>query len=121
MCLFSGTLEELILKGDLPRIPVSPDTVVKVDDIEQNGRVTTVFYSERRPKTRTAIHSHDFAGVTCLTEGEMTLYLEGQAPQTKTAGDCYYMPSGERMIGYNSGEKVAKFFDYFNYEKTAGC
>ena len=50
----AGTLEELILKGDLPRIPVSPDTVVKVDDIEQNGRVTTVFYSERRPKTRTA-------------------------------------------------------------------
>ena len=58
---------------------------------------------------------HDHGGATCITEGEMTLFVEGKKPVRKMAGECYYMPSGERMIGFNSGQVTAKFYDFFNY------
>lgn len=88
-----------------------------VDNVQQNGRVTTVFYSSRQPKTRAAIHMHDYAGVTCIVQGEMTLYLEGRSPIKKVAGECYYMPSGLRMTAYNSGDKIAVFYDFFNFSE----
>jgi len=114
----AGTLEDLIKSGALPPFPKKPSSVLKIDHVKQNGRVTTVFLATREPGTRTAIHSHDDAGVTCIVQGEMTLYMEGVSPIRKQAGDCYYMPSGVRMIGVNSGKFVAKFYDFFNYKDT---
>ena len=113
----SGTLEDLIKSGALPPVPKKPSSVFKIDHVKQKGRVTLVLFSDREPGTRTAIHTHDDAGVTCIVQGEMTLYMEGVGPIRKQAGDCYYMPSGVRMIGFNSGKVVAKFYDFFNYKE----
>ena len=111
----SPSLEALIKSGALPAIPKKPRSSIKIDAVQQNGRMTLVLFSERDPLTRTAIHRHDSSGVTCITAGEMTLYLEGKDPIRKRAGECYYMPSGVSMIGYNSGRGVARFYDFFNY------
>ena len=111
----AGTLEDMIESGVLPAVARKPISVTVIDNVEENGRLTLVLFSVREPQTRTAIHMHDHAGVTCITEGEMTLYMEGMQPVRKTAGECYYMPSGERMIGFNSGHVTAKFHDFFNY------
>lgn len=113
----SGTLEDLIRSGALPSVPKKPSSVFKIDHVKQKGRVTLVLFSDREPGTRTAIHTHDDAGVTCIVQGEMTLYMEGVSPIRKQAGDCYYMPSGVRMIGFNSGKVVAKFYDFFNFKE----
>ena len=113
----AGTLEDLIKSGALPPVPKKPSAVSKIDHVRQNGRVTLVLFSHREPGTRTAIHMHDDAGVTCIVQGEMTLYMEGVSPIRKQAGDCYYMPSGVRMIGVNSGKVLAKFYDFFNFRE----
>ena len=113
----AGTLEDFIKSGALPPVPKKPSSVFKIDHIKQNGRLTLVLFSDREPGTRTAIHMHDDAGVTCIVQGEMTLYMEGVSPIRKQAGDCYYMPSGVRMIGVNSGKVVAKFYDFFNFKE----
>lgn len=113
----AGTLEDLIKSGALPPVPKKPSSVSKIDHVKQNGRVTLVLFSHRELGTRTAIHMHDDAGVTCIVQGEMTLYMEGVSPIRKQAGDCYYMPSGVRMIGVNSGKVLAKFYDFFNFRE----
>lgn len=48
----------------------------------------------------------------------MTLHMEGVSPIRIQEGDCYYMPSGVRMIGINSGRAVAKFHDFFNFREA---
>jgi quercetin dioxygenase-like cupin family protein len=114
----AGTLEDMIQSGALPAAPQKVRSKIMVNNILQNSRVTIVILSERDPKTRTPIHAHNDSGVTCLLEGEMTLFIEGEKPIRKMAGECYYMPSGTRMIGYNSGNTVAKFLDFFNYRQN---
>lgn len=81
----AGTLEDLITSGALPPVPKKPSSVSKIDHVRQNGRVTLVLFSDREPGTRTAIHMHDYAGVTCIVQGEMTLYMEGVSPIRKQA------------------------------------
>ena len=109
-------LEGLIADGTLPRIPTKPESVIKVDFVEQAGRTTYVLLNTRGPGTRSAIHSHDSGGVTCILKGQLTLFVEGKAPITRSAGDCYYMPSGLRMIAFNSGRESAVYYDYFNFK-----
>lgn len=77
------------------------------------GRETIVNRTIRAPGTRAPIHFHDAGGTTCVLEGEMTLYLKGQAPQRAVAGQCYYMPSGMPMSGVNSGTVNAALLDIF--------
>lgn len=113
----AGTLEDLMKRGALPPKPSKAKSVTILDSIEQGGQITLVFMTVREPKTRTAIHLHDYSGVTCLVSGEMTLYIEGKEPIRKVAGDCYYMPSGQRMVGFNSGRTEATFFDFFKFAK----
>ena len=89
-----------------------------INNVSQNGRITLVFVSEREPFTRSSIHTHEDSGVTCVIEGEMTLYTEGKDPVRKTSGECYYMPSGVRMTGVNTGKTKARIIDFFNYRQT---
>ncbi|MEB3199293.1 MAG: hypothetical protein VKK62_02045 [Synechococcaceae cyanobacterium] len=115
--LRAGTLEELIRSGALPPHPTQASSVTMIDHVRQQGRVTTVFLSQRPPRTRSAIHRHDDGGVTCVLEGELSLYIEGRPAIRKVAGECYYMPSDVRMIGFNSGRSVARFLDFFNHRE----
>ena len=56
---------------------------------------------------------HDYSGVTCVIEGEMTLYLENALPKRVVAGECYHMPAGLKMVGFNSGMTNAVMHDIF--------
>ena len=42
-----------------------------------------------------------------MIKGEMTLYIEDQQPLRIETPGCFYMPSGKRIIGYNSGNSTA--------------
>lgn len=115
---YATTLEDLIKSGAIPPLPKRTLAKILIEHTEENDRITSVFFSERAPNTRSAIHAHDHGGVTCLIEGEMTLYVEGRDPITRRAGECYYMPSGVRMTGVNTGKETAKFIDFFNYKSN---
>lgn len=68
----------------------------------------------RLPGTRAVVHTHDWGGVTCLQQGEMTLLLDGLAePVTRHAGECYWMPAKRFMTGVNTGNEVALMWDIF--------
>jgi quercetin dioxygenase-like cupin family protein len=112
--VLAGSLEDLIDSGTLPKNPRTPLAVTPLLSRVLDGNTeTSTFLVHRAARTRTPIHSHDSGGLTCLVQGEMTLYIENQKPlQIKTPG-CFYMPSGKRMIGYNSGNSTAILYDTF--------
>ena len=41
----------------------------------ENGMEIEVEKTTRASKTRSPVHNHPYGGVTCVLEGEMTLYL----------------------------------------------
>lgn len=100
--------------GKIARALIS-DTILKVD--RPNGMEVLVVRTLRQAGTRTPVHRHDHSGVTCVLEGEMTLYLEGSAPQRAQAGDCYNMPAGLSMAGVNQGTVDAVMHDIFTVPK----
>lgn len=77
------------------------------------GNETIVHRTIRAPGTRAPVHYHDNGGTTCVLEGEMTLYLNGEEPDRAVAGDCYYMPPDVQMSGVNSGSQNAVLLDIF--------
>ena len=110
----AGSLENLIGSGELPAHPQPPLSVTPLLNRVRDGNTeTSTFLVRRAPRTRTPIHTHDSGGITCLVEGEMTLYVENQKPLRIQTPGCFYMPSGKRMIGYNSGRVVAVLYDTF--------
>lgn len=78
-----------------------------------HGQETIVNRTVRAPGTRAPIHFHDAGGLTCVLEGEMTLYLAGADPQKAVAGQRYFMPAGLPMSGVNSGSVNAVLLDIF--------
>lgn len=103
------------LNGQVPpgRVAALLSVVPRIDTLNAQGDEVKVFRDTRAPQTRTPIHTHPLGGTTCVLEGEMTLYLEGSPPSRAVAGDCYYMPSGKPMAGFNSGTTNAIFLDSF--------
>ena len=104
----------LTINGEIPPnkpTPLTKSTVVV--DVVEDGQRRVVFRDERPAGTRSPIHVHPYGGVTCMVSGEMTLYLEGSAPQTVGPGQCYSMPPGTPMTGVNTGDGVAVLFDIF--------
>lgn len=75
--------------------------------------------------TRSPVHAHDFGGITCVQEGEMTLLLDKygssdcHSPRcgllVKKTGECYWMPAKRFMTGMNTGTGITKMFDMFMY------
>ncbi len=96
---------------------LASETLIKVE--RPNGMEVLVVRTVRQAGTRTPVHRHNHSGVTCVLEGEMTLYLEGSAPQLAQAGDCYNMPAGLSMAGVNQGTADAVMHDIFTVPKGA--
>lgn len=103
-----------MVAADLPGTPTrSLESKELLRAPDGQGQETIVNRTVRAPGTRAPIHFHDAGGLTCVVEGEMTLYLVGADPQRAVAGQCYYMPSGKEMSGVNSGTQNAVLLDIF--------
>ena len=73
-------------------------------------------YAERTtriPFTHALVHTHDWTGVTCVQQGEMTLLLDMVEPVTVREGGCYWMPAGRYMTGMNTGNVTALMWDLY--------
>ena len=77
------------------------------------GNEAIVARTTRAPGTRTPLHLHEHGGTTCVLEGEMTLFMEGERPRRAVAGECYFMPAGKAMAGANTGTVNAVMLDVF--------
>lgn len=90
-----------------------PSSVTLVSAKNSLGQDVFVFRDTRPAGTRSAIHIHPSGGTTCMLSGEMTLFMEGAAPQRAETGQCYYMPPNVPMSGANTGSTDAVLLDYF--------
>jgi len=118
----AGTLEGLIQSGVLLKNPVQPlSSVPLINRVADGDYVTTVNLAIRPAYARSPIHIHANGGLACVLQGEETLYIENQAPLRVVAPNCYYMPSGPRMLAYNSGSTVNIAYDIFKGAKGSAA
>jgi quercetin dioxygenase-like cupin family protein len=96
-----------------PGEPTRVDGSETLLDVIDDGLQHLVYRDTRSPGTRSPIHMHPYGGTTCVTSGQMTLYLEGSEPFTAYEGDCYWMPPGLPMTGANTGDSFAVMLDNF--------
>lgn len=102
---FAATLPGVIARSS------NEEKLLKTPD--GKGNEVIVARTTRAPGTRTPLHTHDHGGITCVLEGEMSLYQPGIAPQRAVAGQCYYMPANRVMAGINTGTTNAVMLDIF--------
>lgn len=110
-----GVLDMAGLNGAPLPVPVAPlaDTRVMMDIIDSKGMRVVVVQGTRKPGTRAPIHVHDFGGHTCVFSGEITIFMEGHAPQRQPAGTCYDMPPAMLMSAANLGREDVLLTDTF--------
>lgn len=102
------------INGEVPPgEPTKIDASVTLLDVTDEGLQHVVYEDTRAPGTRSPIHVHPYGGTTCVTGGQMTLYLEGAEPQVANEGECYWMPPGRPMTGVSSGDSFAVMLDTF--------
>lgn len=97
-----------------PGRSTAPNEVRLIRANNRAGSEVQVFRSERLPGTRAAIHTHPYGGVSCVVQGEMTLYMEGGKPLVADKGDCYWMPPGKAMSAASTGTTRSITLDYFS-------
>jgi quercetin dioxygenase-like cupin family protein len=103
------------INGAVPpgRVTKTMESDPMISSFDGFGNEIHVVRSVRAFGTRSPIHMHEHGGITCVVEGEMTLYLEGAEPQRAPAGQCYYMPPGKPMSGVNTGRSDTVMHDIF--------
>lgn len=103
------------INGAVPpgRVTKTMESSPMVTTTDGQGNEIHVVRSVRAFGTRSPIHMHEHGGITCVVEGEMTLYLEGAEPLRAPAGECYFMPPGKPMSGVNTGRTDAVMNDIF--------
>lgn len=84
-----------------------------INRTEDGIYVITVNLTTRPTLARTPIHVHEGGGLACVLQGEETLYIENRPPLRGVAPNCYCMPSGPRMLAYDSGNTVNLSYDIF--------
>jgi quercetin dioxygenase-like cupin family protein len=89
------------------------DEHVMIDTTIASGERMTITRAVRKAGTRVGIHVHKYGGTTCVIEGAMTDFVEGQAPMYYPAGTCYYMPPNKHMATSNMGSVDAVIQDHF--------
>lgn len=109
---FEGTAT---INGVVPQGQVAPmdDVLVMADTIQDDGDRLVVWQGIRRAGTRSAIHTHQYGGHTCVLSGTIVDLVEGMAPMTFPAGTCYYMPSNTPMSAANLGPGDVRLIDTF--------
>jgi quercetin dioxygenase-like cupin family protein len=90
---------------------VSSTTVL--DARRPGGDRVMVMRGVRAAGTRAPIHVHPYGGVTCIAQGQGTLYAQGSAPVTVRAGECVEMKPDTPMANSNRGTTPTVMLDQF--------
>jgi quercetin dioxygenase-like cupin family protein len=72
----------------------------------------------RQAGYRGPIHYHPRSVTSCLLEGSVTRYIDGQQPQQLAVGDCFTMPANTR-VAVVAGPEGYSMLDVFVKEPSA--
>ena len=94
------------INGRVPEGTPGPPLASRIISASSIGEeeLTIVFRDVRSPGSRAPIHVHRYAGTTCLIQGTVKVYIEGQEEFIAEAGSCYVMPAMTKTSTVNIGK-----------------
>lgn len=102
----------ILVNGEEPKGKVASTSKTIFDQTDSQGITRAVTIVTRKAGTRSPVHVMDYAVTSCVNKGQATMYLEGEAPETTKAGNCYVMPANVKGYIYNSGKSELQLTDY---------
>jgi quercetin dioxygenase-like cupin family protein len=97
--------------------PALQRTVVGRADVSVPRREAVVARVEVQPGGKAGRHTHPGDEISYVTDGEITLLVDGQAPQVKKAGDSFVIPAGVVHDAHNNSSGVTKLVGVYVVEK----
>lgn len=106
MAPVSGIESPDIINGNVPEgTPVSAlSSCIISASANSDGALTILYRDIRVPRTRAPVHIQRYAGITCVHQGAMRVYIDGQEDFIAGAGSCYVMPSMTKISAVAIGE-----------------
>jgi quercetin dioxygenase-like cupin family protein len=103
------------INGETPPGKLQPlvNSETMLDTTQSDGNRLVVTKGTRLAGTRVAVHVHQYGGHTCVIEGTITDFVEGEPDGIYPAGTCYYMPANTPMTAANLGTEDALLIDTF--------
>src|SRR5262252_1391110 len=101
-----------------PAAPMSPikRTILQKFDVPGTNYETVTVVAEILPNVSAGRHTHPGPETGYVLEGEVTVLIEGKAPQTLKPGDSYYV-APVTVHDARSGEKGVKYLAAYTVEK----
>jgi quercetin dioxygenase-like cupin family protein len=99
------------------QVPALQRTVVGRADVSVPGREAVVARVEVQPGGKAGRHTHPGDEISYVTDGEVTLLIDGQAPQVKKAGESFVIPAGVVHDAHNNSSGVTKLIGVYVVEK----
>ncbi|RGE45075.1 cupin domain-containing protein [Comamonas testosteroni] len=92
-------------------------TMVGKADVSVPGREAVVAKVEVAPGSRAGRHTHPGDEISYVTEGEVDLLVDGQAPRTIKAGESFVVPAGVIHDAHNASNAAVKLIGVYVVEK----
>jgi len=101
-----------------PVAPMAPfkRTILQKFDVPGTNYETVTVLAEVLPNVSVGRHTHPGPETGYMLEGEVTVLVDGKAPQTLKPGDSYYV-TPVTVHDARSGDKGAKYFAVYTVEK----
>lgn len=92
-------------------------TLVGRADVSVPGREAVVAKVEVAPGSRAGRHTHPGDEISYVSEGEVDLLVDGQAPRTIKAGESFVVQAGVIHDAHNAGSSAVKLVGVYVVEK----
>ncbi|MDL5035250.1 cupin domain-containing protein [Comamonas resistens] len=92
-------------------------TLVGRADVSVPGREAVVAKVEVAPGSRAGRHTHPGDEISYVSEGEVDLLVDGQAPRTIKAGESFVVPAGVIHDAHNASSSAVKLVGIYVVEK----
>lgn len=112
--IFSGSA---MAQASAPQASGLSRTMVGKADVSVPGREAVVAKVEVAPGSRAGRHTHPGDEISYVTEGEVDLLVDGQAPRTVKAGESFVVPAGVIHDAHNASNAAVKLIGVYVVEK----
>jgi len=92
-------------------------TMVGKGDVSVPGREAVVARVELAAGALAGRHTHPGDEISYVTDGEVTLLVDGQPPRKLKAGESFVVPAGVVHAAHNEGSETAKLVGVYVVEK----
>ena len=92
-------------------------TVVGRADVSVPGREAVVAKVEVAAGARSGRHTHPGDEISYVTEGQVELLIDGQAPRMVKAGESFVIPAGTVHEAHNTSEAPVRLIGVYVVEK----